>query len=274
MNIHVDKPRITGKGIQLLEPHLKQSAPSVISVTHLDLSNNIIFSDSGSRCILDCLQHNTTLVHLNLANTGLSATEDTTRALTTLLQVNTSLTHLILSQNYKFLGTYSIFKSLQHNTTLVHLDLSGTGMEEKDIQSTFQALHEILKRNKALAYLNFSNTYISDSDLCSIFQALQHNTALVHLDLHDVGVCIRDQVAVCIAEALESNCSLQILDIRSNYHQIENIGFDRIAKSLESNTTLRKLYLICNHCETIVQKIRAVHRIRQKKGLHPVYIGM
>ena len=117
------------------------------TLTHLDLSHNKVFSYLGS---CEGLQHNTTLVHLNLASTGLSATEDTTRALTTMLQVNTSLTHLILSRNYNFFsGSCSIFKTLQHNTTLVHLDLSWTGIEKigMDIESTFQSLHEMLKMN-------------------------------------------------------------------------------------------------------------------------------
>ena len=126
--------------------------------------------------------------------------------------------------------------------------------------------------NNTLTYMKLSNNTISVSAACSIFQALQHNTALVHLDLHG-ATCTSDEVAVCIAEALESNCVLQVLDIRSN--QIANIGFDRIAKSLESNNTLKELHLVYNRGETTVnEKVQAIHRIRQEKGLHPVYIGM
>ena len=78
---------------------------------------------------------------------------------------------------------------------------------------------------------------------------------------------------MCIAEALESNCSLQILNVHSN--RIGNIGFDHIAKSLESNSTLRELHLVNNSSETTVKKkVQAINRIRQEKGLHPVYIGM
>ena len=118
-----------------------------------------------------------------------------------------------------------------------------------------------------------SNTIsVSDSVTCSIFQALKHNTTLIHLYLLG-AICISDEVVVCIAEVLKSNCSLQVLDIHSN--QIGNEGFDHIAKSLESNTTLRELYLVYNCSETIVdEKVQAINRIRQKKGLHRVYIGM
>ena len=86
---------------------------------------------------------------------------------------------------------------------------------------------------------------------------------------------VSDELAVCIAEVLESNHSLQILNIRSDHYYLGNVGFDHIAKSLKSNTTLRELYLVCDYGEaTVNKKVQAIHRIRQKKGLHPVYIGM
>ena len=46
-----------------------------------------------------------------------------------------------------------------------------------------------------------------------------------------------------------------------------------IAKSLESNTTLRELYLVYYGETTMNKTVQAIHRIRQEKGLHPVYIG-
>ena len=96
------------------------------SGTHYNVSRNWNFSDSGAYC--QGLQHNTSLVHLNLNNTyiGLVATEDTAQALTTMLQVNKALTHLDLSRNWSFLesGAYFVFQGLQHNTSLVHLNLS------------------------------------------------------------------------------------------------------------------------------------------------------
>ena len=64
------------------------------------------------------------------------------------------------------------------------------------IQSTFQAVNKMLKMNKTLAYLDLSRNGISDSDVCSVFQALQHNTALVHLDLHNFSKYISDEVAL------------------------------------------------------------------------------
>ena len=238
------------------------------TLTHLDLSYNKL-SDSGAHCIFQSLQQNTTLTHLNLQGNGIAAGHEDSA----IFQVNTSLTHLNLSHNVRFSSsTCFIFESLQHNTTLTHLDLSVTGMgHSHDIEPTFQVLNKMLIMNQTLAYLNLSYNGISESGACSIFQALQHNTALVHLDLQDNDMCISDEVAVCIAEVLESNRSLQILNICSN--EIESMGFDCIAKSLELNTTLRKLYLSVYGRATVNAMVETIHRLRQVKGLHPVYIG-
>ena len=44
------------------------------------LCNNQKFYDSATYCVFQSFQHNTTLVHLNLSNTRLVATEDTAHA--------------------------------------------------------------------------------------------------------------------------------------------------------------------------------------------------
>ena len=87
-------------------------------------------------------------------------------------------------------------------------------------------------------------------------------------------LCTYQIKLVCIAGAIESSCSLLILDICSN--GIGNIGFDHIAKSLKSTTTLRELDLVYNYGKTTIndEKVQAIHRIRQEKELHPVYIGV
>ena len=264
------------------------------TLTHLDLSNNEKFSDSGAYCVFQGLQHNTSLVHLNLCDTGLVATEDTAQALTTMLQVNKTLTHLNLLGNWKFskLGTYFVFQGLQQNITLVHLNLGNTGLVATE--DTAQALTKMLHVNKTLTHLDLShNEKFSDSGAYCVFQGLQQNTSLVHLNFRIIGlvatedtaqalttmlrinktikhldlsmnltfsdsgtycVCqglkhntslvylnlssigITDKGAEYIAQALESNCSLQTLNISSN--RITDNGFACIDKSLKTNTTL------------------------------------
>ena len=122
------------------------------------------------------LQHNTTLVDLNLSQTGITAMEDTTQALGEMLQMNKTLTHLDLSNNEKLadLGARCIFHYLQHNTTLADLNLSNASI------TTTQALGKLLRVNKTLIHLDLSkNEKLADLGARCIFHNLQHNTTLV-----------------------------------------------------------------------------------------------
>ena len=112
------------------------------TMKHLDLSGNWNFSNSGAYCVFRGLQHNNSLVHLNLSNTGLAATEDTAQALTTMLRVNKTIKHLDLSVNWTFsdAGAYCVCQGLQHNTSLVYLNLSRTGITNKGAEYIAQAL--------------------------------------------------------------------------------------------------------------------------------------
>ena len=198
---------------------------------HLNLSGNRYFSDSGAYYFFQCLQDNTSLVHLILSNTDLKGENDSVQALSTMLQVNKTLTHLDLSLNWKFLnsGAYYVFQSLQHNTTLAHLNLSNTGLVATE--DTVQALTTMLQVNKTLTHLDLSvNLDFSDAGAYCVCQGLQHNTSLVHLNLRSTGMTKRG--AEYIAQALESNCSLQTLNVSNNYtYFFEN--------SLERNITVR-----------------------------------
>ena len=258
------------------------------TLTHLDLSGNPKFSDSGAYCVFQCLQHNTSLVNLNISNTGLVATKDTAQAITKMLQVNKTLTHLDLSKNHDLSGAcvyqglqdnislvylnlsntrnlvteytaqalskmlkynktlthlllsnklrlfsyYCVFEDLQHNTTLVHLNISKTGLVATE--DTAQALITMLQITKTLTDLDLSlNWSFSDAGAYCVSQGLQHNTSLVYLNLRHTGMT--DKGAEYIAQALESNCSLQKLDMGSN--QISDRGFACIDKS-KTNATL------------------------------------
>ena len=157
------------------------------SLTHLDLSNNNTFCDSGARCIFEGLQHNTTLVNLNLSQTGITATNpDTATSLTKMLQVNKSLTHLDFSNYYFKPGTpylwsaSCIFKGLERNTTLCYLDFH--------VVSSFIYIHEdttpehiarALKSNRSLQTLNIAGwRFLGRNGIYSILESLMFNSTL------------------------------------------------------------------------------------------------
>ena len=182
------------------------------SLTHLDLSNNSAISDSGARCIFEGFQYNTTVVNLNLSDTGITATDrDTTKAFTEMLQANKSLTHLDLSNNSAISdsGTHCIFNGLQYNTTIVNLNLSNTGITATD-RDTTKAFTEMLKANKSLTHLDLSrNVLISDSGARCILKGLQHNTVLINLNLSNTGITATDRdTAKAFSEMLQVNKSL------------------------------------------------------------------
>ena len=190
---------------------LKQMCQMNKSLAYLRLSGVC----GGSSYIFNGLQFhsNSALVHLNLSNTRFVGTKYTAQALTTVLQANKTLAHLDLSYNWTFSRAYAVFKGLQHNTALVHLNLRCTGLVATE--DTAQALTTMLQVNKTLVHLDLSgNQNFSDAGTYCVCQGLQHNTTLVYLNLSTTG--ITDKGAEYIAQALDSNLSLQTLDISCN----------------------------------------------------------
>ena len=102
-----------------------------------------------------------------------------------MIQVNSSLTHLDVGC-FGF-SIYCTFQALQHNTTLVKLDLnSACYMEDMD-PDTARSLSNILQEIKSLTHLNLS-VCCTLSDGSSIFEGLQHNTSLVNLKFSGIYI--------------------------------------------------------------------------------------
>ena len=154
------------------------------SLTHLDLSYSSFLKSSACH-IFKGLQDNTTLTHLSLRNTSLATSNiDTARCLMKMLQVNKSLTHLDLS-GYNTItdsGACCIFEGLQHNTSLIYLNLCRTNVTETD-PDTARSLTTMLQKNKSLVHLQLSIENMSNI-VCCIFEGLQQNVTLAELILY------------------------------------------------------------------------------------------
>ena len=253
--------------IAFITPVTARSLTNMLQVNknlrHLDLSYTSAFASySGARCIFKGLQHNTTLVNLNLSHTGIKATDpDTARSLTKMLQVNKSLTHLDLSKNRLLdSGARCIFEGLQHNTTLVNLNLSHTGIKATD-PDTARFLTKMLQVNKSLTHLDLSKNRLLDSGARCIFEGLQNNTTLVNLNLHTGIEVIDPDTARSLTKMLQVNKSLTHLDL-SNYftHEFTYL-ISYIFEGLEHNTSLCYLDLhvvspvICKHGDNAAEHI-------------------
>ena len=253
----------TGNTIQTLTTILQVNK----TLTHLDLSMNFNFSDAGAYCVFQSLQHNTTLVYLNLSKTGLVATEDISQALTTMLQVNKTLTHIDFSGNRNFSdsGAHCIFQRLQQNTSLVHLNLSNTGLVAAD--HTAQALTTMLQVNKTIKYLDVSvNCWIfSDAGAYRVFQGLQQNTSLVHLNLSDTGLVANKDTAQALTKMLQINKTLAHLNLSRNQTFSRSYSC-AVFQGLEHNTALVHLNLRCTGLvatEDTVQALTTMLRVNK-----------
>ena len=119
------------------------------SLTHLDLSTNNLFSDSGAHCVCQGLQHNTTLVYLNLSNTGI-----TDKGAEYIAQALDSLQTLHISDNnITDSGFADISKSLETNTTLKKLNIDYNPIAKSAVrlvQEKHQQLEIVFDRTKLL----------------------------------------------------------------------------------------------------------------------------
>ena len=237
---HITELNFVNTKLQLTNNQSKEEVGSILkeffemnkSLTHLTLSYSCI-----DPCyIFQGLQHNNTLVHLNLNGAGFFAADR--EALTTMLQVNNTLTHLDLSGNFLLLGSSNIFSALEHNTTLLYLNLSNTKLDD----AVLAALITMLQINKTLTHLDLSVNFMPGS--CNVFQALHHNTSLVHLNLSKTNLEVTGNTARALATMLKINKTLVHLDLSKNlefFTSRQAVNF--MCEGLRQNNTLRYLKL-------------------------------
>lgn len=139
----------------------------------LDLSHNPL-SDKGIKVLLDALKKSSSLVELNLLNTGItnSGADD----LATVLASKTPLALLQISNDPSCgnkntvtrAGFSAIALTLKNNTTLTTLDASYNPIPG----DALGMLGECLTSNKTLTSLNLSNTQIDENAAISFMQKI------------------------------------------------------------------------------------------------------
>ena len=161
------------------------SPEKLLSFSELVLSDGYIHSDDILLHIAEALQTNLSLTKLSLPNMMLLHTEQNGSALNKVLQVNKSLTHLDLSWNETMSDSRArcIFEGLQHNTTLVNLNLCRNGITASDPDTMLGLLLKCFKWTSHLYILIFQGTN-SQKELVS-FKRSQSNCSYnkTHLSL-------------------------------------------------------------------------------------------
>ena len=164
------------------------------------------------------------------------------------------LTHCHISSA----GSVSIFRSLEHNTSLEELDLTGNSqLAEGDSEAVGCAIERMLKVNITLKILNLRSCGFTSEAATNFAIGLAQNCSiervyLCHNEISSTG-------AVSMVRSLEHNTKLEILELSGNSQLAEGdseaVGC-AVERMLNVNRTLKVLNLGgCNVTDPIVQHI-------------------
>ena len=275
------------------------------SLVELDLSGNSQLAkvDGEAVCcaIERMLNANRTLKVLNLAECGF--TSEVASYFANGLAQNHSVTKMVLhSNNIGSAGAVSIFRSLEHNTSLEELDLSGNSQLAKvDGEAVGCAIERMLNVNRTLKVLNLHDCGLDSAVATHIAAGLSRNSSLAELDiglnhslkLNGSTTSIPKEGCMYVLKALYNNTSLKKLDISGNSLEMEGsvalaemlscnksltelsiggcriskAGRRKIARALLQNTSLKTLKLWTTQCKTFFE--REIKRLESNQDFIP-----
>ena len=201
------------------------------SLEELDLSGNrqLAVGDSEAvGCAVErMLKVNRTLKVLNLTDCGL--TNELVSYFTNRLAQNHSVRKVILhSNNIGNTGAMSIFRSLEHNTSLEELDLSGNSqLAGGESEAVGCAIERMLNVNRTLSTLNLSGCNITDPIVKHILTGLMKNTSLVTLNIGSPIVSGSCAVSLFLQMATHPTLSITVDDLEVNVLGVGWVKMDR-----------------------------------------------
>ena len=177
------------------------------------------FGDDGMRYIAEGLINNKSLRVLNLSENRIN---------------HSGLKFLSQALNYN-----NSLPGKNVNTTLSHLYLKANTFN--NIESS-KILGEIVQHNKSLIYLDLSNNYLSEYSIKPLSEALKENKTLENLILETNGLGSLGSNILC--EGLKFNSKLKFLNLRNNSLGFE--GAKNISDLLAVNKGLESINLQSN----------------------------
>ena len=199
------------------------------SLEELDLSGNSQLTEGDSEavgCAIErMLNVNRTLKVLNLGGCGI--TNQVAQYFSNGLAQNCSVQRVVLCSNQVgSTGAVSIFRSLEHNTSLVELDLSeNSQLAEGDSEAVGCAIERMLNVNRTLKVLNLCGCEITDSIVKCILTGLTKNISLVTLN---VGLSkLSGSFAVSLFQQMATNPTLSITVGEVNVVGVGRVKMDR-----------------------------------------------
>ncbi|PRP87838.1 hypothetical protein PROFUN_04312 [Planoprotostelium fungivorum] len=163
------------------------------------------------------------------------------RSFSLAIQNNKNIKTLMLRDNLKGQQAEIIYAGLTLNTSITHLDLTGSCIDEREATE----IGECLKRNQTIQILNLTDTRLGVKGGEAISNGLGENSSLIELVLagNDVGNSIEG-----ILKALKAKSKLQVLNLQANNIDTEH-GMT-IASYLKSNSSLTELDISENPLST------------------------
>ena len=225
-----------------LAPELMRQLASLIKVNtalqHLDLSGSWFPSPRVS--IFRGLDTNTTLLQLDLRNCNLGAAAGS--QLFSALKLNSTLQRLDLSNNDGDLlssGHALMVDMLRVNTSLTHFAVN------IPTEATSRNVAQALQHNRTLLHLELRRSHLCGAGVLAWAKALRVNTTLQHLDLGNYEDCnIAEAEVMELAEALQRNKTLlRLVFIRRSYGYPCEAGILAWARVVRVNNTLQHLDL-------------------------------
>ena len=217
------------------------------SLEQLDLSGNsqLVVGDSEAvGCAFESMLNvNRTLTLLNLTECGV--TSEVASCFAKGLAQNQSVRKVILhSNNIGSAGAVSIFRSLEHNTSLEELDLSDNWqLTYRDSEAVGCAIERMLNENKTLKILNLSGCELDTAVATHTATGLAYNASLAELNIGE-NICINKITSegwVHLFKALCNNTSLKKLNI--SWNEVGMEGSVALAEMLSCNKSLTELDL-------------------------------
>ena len=144
--------------------------------------------------------------------------------------------------NISSAGAVSIFRSLEHNTSLEELDLSWSSqLAEGNSEAVGCAIERMLNVNRTLKVLNMFNCKLDTIVVTHITAGLAHNASLAELNIGGNILSVTSECWIHLFKALCNNTSLKKLDIGDN--QLGVKGSLVLAEMLSCNKSLTELNL-------------------------------
>ncbi|XP_038566109.1 leucine-rich repeat-containing protein 34 [Micropterus salmoides] len=232
-----------------INPHILQALEETTGTENVTLKlsgNNRLrrvqrLDDKDALALSECLRHVKCVTGLDVGYNNI--TDEGVGHLADLLQDDGSALHSLdlMFNDIQTDGAEVLAKSLQGNSTLLCLRLSGNKIENRGAMH----LASMLQVNNTLKELEVADCDLATQSVIAFAIVLKSNKTLRSVDIsRPLLFSHQDEWAVHFSEMLAVNCSL--VELHLGKMGMTDTGMERLTEGLRLNRSLRYLDLRCN----------------------------